>query len=127
MKMKPPADFGGMDSLGIPAGDGPIDIEDAHVETMRSHGFMDWVDPPELPVKIERVEVPIEIEKIVEKEVESDADTLPENPDEFDQMSRAALFSFIGAHGGGALPKHKTDELRVLARAAKANIPPPAP
>lgn len=118
MKLKSPHNFGGANVRGVVivgAEDGSAEVPDHLVtELIETHGFSPWFDPPQVKV----VEVPVE--KIVEKEVESDADGLPANPDAFDEMSRAALFRFIADNGGGAIPKHKTPELRAMARDIKA-------
>ena len=98
---------------------GLAEIPEQFVDLARSHGFVDWVDPTPLPVKIKIVEVPVE--KIVEVEKAEDPNAPPEPvEDEFEALSRNGLFAWLKARDISAPLPQKNESLRALARAAKA-------
>ena len=126
MKLKAPENSGGANVAGVAynvALDGSINAAAAHVDALRSHGFVDWIDDPELPVKIVEVEKPIIVEKLVEVPVEDNPNEIPPvDADEFDGMNRGGLFAWLKAQGVSVSPPITNDELRAKARDVKATL-----
>ena len=122
MKAMPGAAFTPHDGEAIVADEsGVAEIPDHHVEVSKSHGFEEWVEPPEMPVRIERVEVPVEVEKIVEVEKPEDPNAPAANVvDEFEMLNRNGLFAWLKARDIKAPLPQTNESLKALCREAKA-------
>ena len=118
MKAMPGAAFTPHDGEAIVADEsGLAEIPDHHVETAKSHGFEEWVEPPARDVKF--------VEKVVEKIVEVEKPEDPNAPaanvvDEFEMLNRNGLFAWLKARDIKAPLPQTNESLKALCREAKA-------